>query len=160
MATKPQAPPSKPRHLLTVAGQKDLESSLIPTFFVEGRLVPNHIHSRRFTSAGAPGRGKPRRFASLRPSTSHAEVSDHAYVGRFKKPERWMWSGENSGRKVDERNPWHATNKPPTSINPHSLAATSSSWGSSAAAASLDAATYTSHGVSLSPDCQAGGPAK
>ncbi len=116
--------PSKPRHLLTASGKKDIESTLIPTFYREGRVVPS-IHSRPFTCAGAPGRLKPRRVApEVRPATA-SQISDHPYEGRYKKPERWMCSAE--GKQPDLRKTWHCTNKPPSSINPHSLA-TADAW--------------------------------
>jgi hypothetical protein len=144
MATKPQVAPSKPRHLLTAAGAKDLESTLIPKFYSKARSVPP-APRRPFSSIGAPGRFKHRSPPPPRPATTHSEIfnsavfpnefdrsqildrsSPHLYPGRYVKPKQWILSG--SGKiATDDRKSWQTTNKFPTPINTHSVAA-SSSW--------------------------------
>ena len=137
MATRAQVPRSKPRFLLTASGGKDVDSTLIPSCYSEQRQVPT-LPTRPFTSSGAPGRSKARSLAPARPTTSHADCfgssefprsqsldrsSPHLYRGRY--VQQWVWSAQ--GRKSDDRKSWISTNKFPTTINPHSVAA-SSSW--------------------------------
>ncbi len=129
MATRPQVPPSKPKHLLTASGAKDYESTLIPAFYAEYSKVPR-ISQRPFTTGGAPGRFRPRLQAPPRPTTSHSQNLDsgasHLNAGRYAKPRQWRWTAQGT-REVDDRKLWVSSNKFPATVNVHADAA-SASW--------------------------------